>query len=116
MGVMIAAIFGLFLPWLFEFAIPQWPWIAAGVFLLWGIAAPTTLNLVYRTWMRFGLLMSRVTTPIIMGIIYYLVFVPVGLVMQLFGWDPLGLTRDPDASSYRVTSQKTDKSRLEEPF
>lgn len=43
--------------------IPLWPWFASGPLVGAGTAAPLILRPVYRAWMRFGLLMSRVTTP-----------------------------------------------------
>jgi hypothetical protein len=56
------------------------------VLVVAGAAAPTVLGPVYRGWMRLALLMSKVTTPIFMAIIYYVVLTPTGLLMRAFGW------------------------------
>jgi hypothetical protein len=52
--------------------------------VLAGLVAPGSLGPVYRGWMRFGLALSRFTTPIFLGIMYFLVFLPFGLVMRRF--------------------------------
>ena len=65
---------------------------AAGVSVLLfaaGVVAPGALGPVYRGWMRFGLALSRVTTPIIMAVIYFGILTPTGLAMRLFGRRPL---------------------------
>lgn len=79
-----------------------------GALLLAGIAIPTYLGPVYRGWMRFGLLLSKVTTPIFMGLVYFVVVTPMALFMRLLGRNPLvqkrvddsyWVTRDPAASA-----------------
>ena len=62
-----------------------------------GLALPTRLGPVYRGWMAFALAISKVTTPIIMGVIYFLVLTPTGLLARLFGHRPLSRPRG-DAS------------------
>jgi hypothetical protein len=79
MGIVIAGLFGLFFPWVFERAWPLWPFVVGGIFAVWGLALPMTLKRVYNGWMRFGLALSRITTPIIMGIVFYLLFTPMAI-------------------------------------
>jgi hypothetical protein len=57
--------------------------------LVAGILVPGYLGPVYRGWMKFGLLLSKVTTPIILSIMYYLVITPVGIVRGLFAGNTL---------------------------
>ena len=75
-GAIVVAIFGLLVPWLLDKTLPLWPWIVAAP--LWVLAAvyPKWLKPVYRGWMRFGIFASRITTPIILGIVFYLVISP----------------------------------------
>jgi hypothetical protein len=54
-----------------------------------GLLAPAGLSPVYRGWMGLAYLLSKVTTPIFMGAVYFLVITPMGLLMRLFGKDPL---------------------------
>ena len=59
--------------------LPLWPWVIFGVLAVLGLVAPMALNPVYKIWMRFGLIMSKIMTPLIMGIVFYFVITPVGL-------------------------------------
>jgi hypothetical protein len=57
--------------------------------VLVGLVAPGILGPVYRGWMAFGLALSKITTPIILGLMYFLVFLPFGVVMRAFGRNPM---------------------------
>ena len=115
-GGIIAGLFGLFFPWLIERPIPRWPWVIFGVLAALALAAPLALKPVYHWWMRFGLLMSRITTPLIMGIVFYLVITPMALVMRLVGKDPMARQLREQSRSYRIESTATPPKRLEKPF
>jgi hypothetical protein len=58
-----------------------------------GLVAPTALTPVERAWMKLAHLLSRVTTPIFMGLVYFVVLTPIGLLMRLFGKNPLVVQR-----------------------
>jgi hypothetical protein len=60
-----------------------------GPLLLAGLIIPGKLGPVYRAWMGFALLLSKITTPIFMGITFFLVIGPVALVMRLMGKNPM---------------------------
>lgn len=115
-GAIVAGLFGLALPWVFGFAYPLWPWILAGVLGAWGLLAPRSLRPVYRAWMRFGLLMNRVVTPVVLGILFYVVITPVAVFMKLVRRDPMGRSLDSDASSYRIPSRKPAREKMEHPY
>jgi hypothetical protein len=71
-------------------------WIPAslgGLLLLAGLTVPTRLGPVYRGWMALALVISKVTTPLFMGLIYFLVLTPSGLIARLFGHRPLSHTQ-----------------------
>ncbi len=115
-GAIIVLLFGLFFPWLLEISWPIWPWIIATP--LWVLATiyPAWLRLIYNGWMRFGILASRVTTPLILGIVFYLVISPMALIRRLAGRDSLRRMIEPEAGTYRVSSEKNSTERLEKPF
>jgi hypothetical protein len=114
-GGIVAGLFGLFFPWLLERSWPLWPWIVFGVLGLWGLAAPMSLQPVYRGWMRFGLMLSKVMTPLIMGIVFFFLITPVAFVLKLFGKDPMA-RKFTDAASYRVPTEKAPPENLERPY
>jgi len=58
-----------------------------GPLLIAGVLIPGKLGPVYRGWMQFALMLSKVTTPIFMGITYYLVMAPIGLFMRSIGYN-----------------------------
>ncbi len=115
-GVIVAGFFGLFLPWLLDHAMPLWPWVLCGVLVLWALIAPVSLRPVYKAWMRFGLLMSRITTPIILGILFFGLITPVAFVLGLLKQDPMSRKLDSQLNSYRVKSRPLKKHNLEKPF
>jgi len=115
-GAIIIVLFGLLIPWLFNLNFVKWPWILGGVLILWGLVAPTTLKPVYIGWMKFGNVMNWINTRIILGILFYGMFLPIGVVMRLFGKDPMHRKLDSGLSSYRVTSENDDKNNVERPY
>jgi hypothetical protein len=115
-GVAIVIIFGLFFPWLLDVDWPRWPWMLAVPLWLLAAAKPLWLRPVYRAWMRFGLLASRIMTPLVLGIVFFVMISPLALFRRLFGQDPMQRELDPDQASYRVESAKSPKEKLEKPF
>lgn len=67
-----------------------------GLLVLGGVALPTHLGPVFRAWMGLAHVLSRFTTPLLLGLVFYLVVTPVALAMRLFGASPL---RRPRAGS-----------------
>ena len=115
-GGILAALFGLFFPWLLERSIPLWPWVTGGVLGAWGLIAPMTLQPVYRAWMKLGLLLSKITTPIIMGCVFFGLILPMGLAFRLSGRDPMARQFDDSAPSYRIKHEKAAKKSVERPY
>ena len=112
----IGALFGLFLPWWFDRAWPVWPWIVAAGFTVWALAAPLSLKAVYRGWMKFGRVMGRIVTPVILTLTFFIAILPTGLVMRALGKDPMRRRFDPEAASYLIKSESPPRERLERPF
>lgn len=115
-GAIVAVLFGLVLPWLFEFRLPVWPWVVGGTLALWGVVAAPSLRPVYRGWMRFGLLLNRIVSPVVLGILFFGMFTPIALAFRLFGRDAMARRFDADAATYRVASARPPKEHVERPF
>ena len=115
-GSIILVLFGLFLPWVFNFGYPLWPWIFTAGMFAWAIVAPNTLRGFYRGWMRFGLLINKITTPIIMGLVFFAAITPMAMIMKLMRFDPMSRKLDKATESYRKPSLKRNKLHIEKPF
>lgn len=115
-GAAVATIFGVFLPWMLDMDWPAWPWIIAAALWVLALIRPSWLRQIYRAWMRFGLLASRVMTPLVLGIVFFVMISPIAMVRRLMGKDPMQRALDQNLASYRVKSKKSPKEKLEKPF
>jgi hypothetical protein len=115
-GAIFAVLFGLAIPWMWGLNYPRWPWVILLVLGALGLIVPNTLRLVHRYWMRLALLISKVTTPIILGVVFFLVVMPFGLIMRIFGGDPLALRLNGDLETYRKKSDRQSVNSLEKPY
>ncbi len=79
-----------------------WAFAAALAFALVAWLRPRLLAPLNRLWTRFGLLLHRVVSPVVMALLFYAVITPFGLVRGLVRRDPLGLRREPGVPSYWV--------------
>ncbi len=115
-GIIVAVLFGLMLPWLVGYQWPIWPWIVTGILWVWALAMPGTLFLVYKPWLKFGHIAGWINTRIILGLMFYLVFFPAGILMRVFGNDPMARKLDSTVKSYRIISEPIDKDHIERPY
>jgi hypothetical protein len=83
----------------------HWPyWLAAGVmFALVAFLHPGLLAPLNRLWVKLGLILFAVVSPVTLAIVYYGCITPIGWLMRLTGKDPLRLRFDPEAKSYWVS-------------
>ena len=79
-----------------------WSLILAAVILSIALIRPVLLAPFNRAWMKFGLLLHKITNPIIMGLIFFLAVTPTALIMRALGKDPLRRKLDPSAKSYCI--------------
>ena len=81
---------------------PHWWAVAiAAVFLVLALVAPTVLEPLNRLWLKFGELLHRITNPIILGVMFFLLITPVALVLRLLRKDLLR-QRFEDSPSYWI--------------
>ncbi len=105
-GFTFAAVFSLFGLWLF-WRRGQSLWSAALLaaalgFLIAAIASPQVLRPINLLWLKFGLVLHRIVNPIVMGLLFFVVFLPTGIIMRLLGRDLLRLKRNPNGVSYWI--------------
>jgi hypothetical protein len=101
MGVAFGALgFYLWRRSLLPFAIGA---VSAGVVLaLLSFVTPRVVVPLADGWGFIGKTIGRITTPILLTIVFVTVVTPLGLLLRLFGSDPLRLKRDPKASTYWI--------------
>jgi Kef-type K+ transport system membrane component KefB len=115
-GAIVAGLFGIFFPWLLNAGFVLWPWLLFALLAVVGLLAPMSLQPVYRGWMRFGLVMSRFTTPLVMGLVFFLVISPVALVIKFTRKDPMKRSLSENLTSYRIETRKPPRENIERPY
>lgn len=88
--------------------------IAGGLLALAGIVVPGRLGPVQRGWMGLARAISKLTTPILLGIVYYGVITPMGLLRRTIGRSPLKRARD--LPTHWVSRSGTPRGDLERQF
>ena len=95
-------------------SIRYWPLIISFIFLILGFLNSKILTPLNKIWFKFGLLLGRVISPIIMGIIFFLVVTPTGFLMRMLKKDLLNL-KSNNNKSYWI--EKTEpKSKMKNQF
>ena len=68
-----------------------WSFVISIIFLILGILNSKILSPLNKIWFKFGLLLGKIMSPIVMGIIFFIVVTPTGLILRLFKKDVLNL-------------------------
>jgi hypothetical protein len=106
-GLVFAAVFTLIALWpMLSGHAPRWiPLLVAATFGAAAIAAPRVLHPLNFVWFRFGLLLHKIVSPIVMGGVFFLSVVPIGMAMRWLGNDLLALKRRSDLKSYWIVRE-----------
>ena len=91
-----------------------WSLIISLIFLILGLINSRILTSLNKLWFKFGILLGKIVSPIIMGIIFFLVVTPIGFIMRILGKDVLNLKFNEN-KSYWI--EKTGpKSKMKNQF
>lgn len=82
-----------------------WAFVVAAGFLVVALLAPAMLRPLNQLWTRFSILLSKISTPLIMGIIFFLVLTPMSLYRRLVKRLPLTLEFAPQQPSYWINRE-----------
>jgi hypothetical protein len=118
-GLMVGGMFLLIGLWPFVWrqeAVRIWAVVPGSLLAVVGLMMPGILKHVYQGWMWVGHVMGWVNTRIILGVLFYGVVTPMGLVMKLTGRDPMRREFEPDAQTYRVIRQPRPASHMKNMF
>lgn len=85
-------------------------------FLAAALLNPSVLHPVNKLWMRFGLLLNKIISPLILAILFFGVFMPVGLILRIFRKDILNLRLNKSLKSYWIDSTQTLPTSMKDQF
>ena len=91
-----------------------WAVIISLIFLILGLINSKILTPLNKAWLKFGIFLGKIISPLIMGIIFFLVVTPIGLLMKMLKKDLLNLKFNKQ-KSYWI--EKTEpKSKMKNQF
>ena len=91
-----------------------WSLIISVLFLILGILNSKILSPLNKIWFKFGLILGKIISPIIMGIIFFLVVTPIGFIMKLLGKDLINLKFNNEKSYW--IEKSGPKSKMKNQF
>lgn len=103
-GVVFAVVFAVVALWPLtaDGGVRWWSLAIAAAFLAVALIRPAVLAPLNRLWTKFGLLLNRIVSPLVMGLLFFVVITPFALAVRLAGKDLLNLKHDPEAESYWI--------------
>lgn len=118
-GLLVGGVFTVIGLWpaVFRGESPRWWGMVLGCLLIvLGALVPQSLKQVHGGWMKVGHVLGAINTRIILGIIYYLLITPMGLVMRLMGKDPMHRALTQGVDSYRVVRDPRPRHHMRNQF
>lgn len=117
-GYVFAVVFALIALWPLtgDGGVRLWAMVISGGFIAVALIKPVLLKPLNRLWFRFGMLLHRIINPIIMGLLFYVTIMPIGLIMRLFGKDFLRLRIDKSAESYWIKREPIQPDSMRNQF
>jgi hypothetical protein len=118
-GLTVGGIFcaiGLW-PALFRGQPPRsWALIVGVLLLVPALTMPRVLAPVYRVWMLVGETLGWINTRILLGVVFYLVITPMGVMRRLLGKNAMRLLFEPDVESYRLVKRARPGTHMTRQF
>ena len=103
-----------FWPLLYNEQIRIWSLIVGFIFLILGLLNSKILTPLNILWFKFGIILGKFVSPIVMGVIYFFIVTPISIIMKIFGKDLLNLKYN-NQKSYWV-DKKGPKSKMKNQF
>ncbi len=91
-----------------------WSLIISTIFLILGLLNSKILSPLNKIWFKFGIILGNFISPIVMGLIFFLIVTPTSLVMKITGKNLLNLKKN-NRNSYWITRSKL-KSKMKDQF
>jgi len=89
-----------------------WSVVVAGILIAPALVYPNSLLWPYKGWMTVGHVLGWINTRIILGVVFYIVVTPIGIIRRMLGKDPMGRRTSPELETYRVIREPRPASHL----
>ena len=87
-----------------------WAFILSLVFLVLGVLNSKFLTPLNKLWLKFGILLGSIISPIVMGAVFFIVVTPVGLIMRFLVKDLLRVNKNKIVSTYWINHDKQENT------
>ena len=91
-----------------------WSLIISSIFLILGLLKSNVLTPLNRIWFKFGIFLGKIVSPLVMGVIFFFVVTPIGLIMRVLGKDLLNLKYNLNKSYW--IEKSGPKSKMKNQF
>ena len=91
-----------------------WSLIISVIFIILGLLNSKILTPLNKLWFKLGIFLGKIVSPLIMGVIFFLVVTPLGLIMRMLGKDVLNLKQNKDKSYW--VKKSGPKSKMKNQF
>lgn len=112
----LTVIFGIIGPLLRKHSAPNWLWIVNTIIILVALMRPKILEKPEKLWLRIGLVLGAINSRIILTIVFYSLFTPMGIAMRIKGHDPLSRKMNSSLKSYRATTKPRPSKHMLKPY
>ena len=87
-----------------------WAFILSLIFLILGVLNSKFLTPLNKLWLKFGFFLGSIVSPVLMGVVFFLVITPIGLFMRFLGKDLLRISKSEFVSTYWITRGKQNST------
>jgi hypothetical protein len=118
-GLLVGGVFGLIGLWpalLRGEPFRLWALVIGGTLLLFGSLLPRALSPVHQGWMWIGHVLGWINTRILLGIVFYGLVTPIGIVFRLMGKDTMRQAFSENSQTYRVNRRSRPRSHMKYQF
>ena len=84
--------------------------VLGAIFLATSVIGPALLSPLNKAWFKLGILLGKIVSPIVLGVMFFLLITPIALLLRIRGRDVLGLRRKKDVASYWVVRGAAEPS------
>jgi hypothetical protein len=114
-GALIAGVFGVVMPWLYQFAFPLWPWVLASILSVLALLKPTLLFYINKVWLLIGNILGFINTRIVLGLLFYVLILPIGIIFRVLRKSN-NYQFDSELTTYKKPSEKRPINHMEKPY